>query len=263
MPIEYLWLSIDYNLLPKNLWSRSNVLIEHPECLTGEDRAFEGGASKNRYPPRYDYQITNKILCHIKNTPFYEYIFFENQKDVNTMSVWLKAMNSFKLIKKIDYKDKYGPFNNIYIRNRDKIKIINIDSMRGTIYLLSQNSNLDIKNSIFLEKKSFLIPTIIKYLLAGNNVIYIPNNARIVMVNRVIDYVVKNNLSFVCRNKNKKINLYKKDYTLTIDQDYPIFFGADSKILQHLLLMSSTLTTVNKHFSSSFIFPSRIRCGWI
>jgi len=262
LPLEYLWLSLVYDDLPKNLWNSSNVVITHPACLTGEDRAFEGGASKNRYPPRYDSQITNFLQCRLKNMPFYEYIFFNTKKDVSSMSDWLKFMNNEKLIKKIDYSDKYGDYNSVYDKNVSIMKNIVINQSPNIVYIVSSQNDLILSNKHVLERMTDLIPTIIKYIKAGRNVMYVPNKSTLAMVKRV-KILSKSKMSLMCRNKNTNESHYKKEYSLSIDRTYPMFFGHDSSILQHLLYMSEKLSDINKHFTSSFIFPSRIRCQWV
>ena len=66
LPIEYLWLTLDYNELMldtiydynKPLMKKS-IFIEHPECLTSEDTAASGGASNDRTPKYYNFLELN------------------------------------------------------------------------------------------------------------------------------------------------------------------------------------------------------------
>ncbi len=262
LPIEYLWLSLDYDALPIDLWTRSKVVITHPACLTGEDRAFAEGAARERFPPRYASQITKQVSCRMRGMPFYDYIFFPSKVYVNTMSEWLRVMNNLGLIKRIGYEKKYGQYNNVYNANLSAIKKISVAKHRGLVHLVTKERTSNFRNTQELQRMSDLIPTVIKYLIQGNNVIYIPSQATTRSVNRVKSIATGSGMGFLCRNKNEKIMRYKKEYTLIIDQTSPIYFRSGEKVLLHLLYMSKTLGQVGKHFSSSFIFPSRIHTLW-
>jgi hypothetical protein len=57
LPIEYLWLSLDYDNRMLELYDYSkisqSIFIEHPECLTSEDSASGAGACSDRTPKFY------------------------------------------------------------------------------------------------------------------------------------------------------------------------------------------------------------------
>lgn len=62
LPIEYLWLSLDYDeRLSESLYNyntkkmRETIYVEHPECLTTEETAAGAGASSDRTPKFYDF----------------------------------------------------------------------------------------------------------------------------------------------------------------------------------------------------------------
>ncbi len=136
LPIEYLWLSLDYDdrmldqlydyVIPK---MKETIFVEHPECLTSEDTASGAGASSSRTPPRYTF------IEHL--TPasevMHEYLFFPNKEMTSAFRDYLDYMNSITyindgnqdLIKKglvhpahpenneqplyvINYEDRYG-----------------------------------------------------------------------------------------------------------------------------------------------------------
>lgn len=261
LPIEYLWLTIDYDYLAQNLWQRSKIYITHPECLTGEDRAFSEGASLQRFPPRYKSQISDQIHCRIKNMPFYEYIFFPTKTMVSTMSEWIRVLNNMDLIKRIPYDKKYGTFNKIYKKNIDNMKKIKTKNINGLIHILHPSAKVELKNTHRLNSVRELIPTMIKYLKKGNSVIYIPKDVDKRAITRTKN--LSKNFDMVCRNSfNKRVQRYKNEYTLRIDQSYPLLLR-NTDIIIHLLNMSETLARMGKHFTDSFIFPSRISCKWI
>ena len=71
LPIEYLWLSLDYDnrLIDTEITAdlygykydtmKNTVIIEHPECLTSEDTATGAGAASDRTPKYYSFLEDN------------------------------------------------------------------------------------------------------------------------------------------------------------------------------------------------------------
>jgi len=71
LPIEYLWLSLDYDYrlmdteITAELYDykyetmKNSVIIEHPECLTSEDTATGAGAASDRTPKYYSFLEEN------------------------------------------------------------------------------------------------------------------------------------------------------------------------------------------------------------
>jgi hypothetical protein len=124
LPIEYLWLSDIYNKYMKNVGH--TIVIEHPECLTPEEMAEKQGAANNREPKFYGKIVTDYIECSKFGGYFWEYIFFENEKQLSTYKPYLNYMKSITIndayedrdsddIEKppyyfVDYKDQYGTY---------------------------------------------------------------------------------------------------------------------------------------------------------
>jgi hypothetical protein len=175
LPIEYLWLTLDYDELMldtiydynKRLMKKS-ILIEHSECLTSEDTAASGGASSDRTPANYK-------LIELNIDPvseqFHEYIYFPSADMVDTLKHYLEYMNGAQyfsdgnpilerkgLISKdtpdtneqplyiTKYKDKYGKtkyfkddsltWNEVAKITTNKAKNMNINALN-----LSYNNN--------------------------------------------------------------------------------------------------------------------------
>ena len=263
LPIEYLWLDQEYNDLPKKLWNKNQIYITHPACLTGEDRAFAEGAALERFPARYTSQVTDHVRCHIKNMPFYEYIYFPNKTIANTMRQYLEVMNRWQLINLVRYDNRYGAYNNVYKNNVEKMRGIKIKNFNGLVHLCFKDQTINRRNVHQLDRVSDLIPTIVKYLRKGNNVVYIPRGATPRTVNRVKAIARAKAMELLCRNKNTRELRYKKEYSLVVDTGYPMYFSAKSQVLLHLLSMSGTMGQFGQHFRTCFIFPSRIRCSWV
>lgn len=86
LPVEYLWLSLDYNermmteVYDYNVNEmKSTVLIEHPHCLTSEDTATGAGASNDRQPKFYDF-LEDVFPC---SETTHEYIMFRKLIEEN------------------------------------------------------------------------------------------------------------------------------------------------------------------------------------
>lgn len=81
LPVEYLWLTIDYDeRMMQEVYDynkpemESTIMIDHPECLTSEDTATGAGASSNRQPKFYDF-LEDLYPC-VETT--HEYIIFKD-----------------------------------------------------------------------------------------------------------------------------------------------------------------------------------------
>ena len=97
LPIEYLWLTLDYDELMldtvydynKRLMKKS-ILIEHSECLTSEDTAASVGASNDRNPANY--KLIDLNIDPVSEQ-FHEYIFFPSADMVDTLKQYLEYMD--------------------------------------------------------------------------------------------------------------------------------------------------------------------------
>ena len=101
LPIEYLWLSLDYDdrlgseIYDYNMAEMAQtIFIEHPECLTSEDTAAGAGASNNRTPKFYNFleELTPA------SEDFHEYLFFSDEKSTEAFADYLKYMDEKQYI---------------------------------------------------------------------------------------------------------------------------------------------------------------------
>lgn len=79
LPIEYLWLTLDYDERMMeyvydydNVAMQESIIIDHPECLTSEDTAAGAGASSDRQPKFYSF-IEETTPC---SEQVHEYLLF-------------------------------------------------------------------------------------------------------------------------------------------------------------------------------------------
>jgi hypothetical protein len=261
LPIEYLWLDMDYDGVLKKVprFSKKNqIAISHPECLTGEDRAADEGAASNRYPRAYDRYVSNLIECR-KNEIIYEYIHFDDKTHIGPFRPYFDWLSEKNVVKVVPYSKGYGDRNGIAGENSNLLRSLT-PLIHDQVVIVSEN---DI-NTISLHKVSSKreVPTVIlSYLLAGQHVVYVPRGTRSVRV--VLGKANENSLDFVTKNLSESHSRSKIDYILKLDDEYPIYFGPNNKVLRHLLLMSSSISDLEKTFNESYIFLTRIHCGWI
>ena len=262
LPIEYLWLDMDYDVLKKqyrSLTTHGSVSISHPECLTGEDRAASEGAASNRYPRSYDRYVSNLIEC--RKEVVYEYVHFDNKEQIGPFRPyfnWLKSKGNDVTI--VPYDKMYGKHNATARKNTSMLESVEL-KVRESVVLVSPH-DFETVSLHKVKSEQEAVVTILKYLLNGQHVVYIPTkSAR--SASTVLSRAVSESLDFVTRNTSKSKERAKVEYHLKLDASYPIYFGPQSKILKHLLLMSSSFSSLETIFDESYIFLTRIHCGWV
>jgi hypothetical protein len=97
LPIEYLWLTLDYNELMLDAMYDYNkrrmtksIFIEHTECLTSEETAASSGAANDRTPANYNYIDINMDPVSER---LHEYIMFSSADMVDSLKEYLEYMN--------------------------------------------------------------------------------------------------------------------------------------------------------------------------
>jgi hypothetical protein len=260
LPIEYLWLDLDYDdyLTEGEDYKKKMISISHPECLTGEDRASAEGAASDRYPRGYDRATDALLNCDWDE--FYEYIYFDEKGKMGPFKHYFEWLESKGVIDLYPYAKKYGKtYNPIAKKNHKLMGDVTANIADKTVVVSKQAFGTPSLHKV--EDDRMIIPTILKYLEKGQGVIYIPGKPT--SVRWVVERVNKHQLDFVTRNKNKNKGRGKKEYLLELDPTYPIYFGPNNKVLRHMLYMSESFAGMQKVFNRSFIFLTRIHCGWI
>jgi hypothetical protein len=260
LPVEYLWLDMDYDyhLIEGEDYKKNKIAISHPECLTGEDRAAGEGAASNRYPRAYDRYVSNLLFCEWDE--IYEYLQFEDKSQVAPFKPYFDFLENNGVVDIYSYSKKHGPYNTIVKKNLSLLEKISI-LVHDKLVVVSPHDY----NTVLLHKTSGehqTILTILKYLINGQDVIYIPTTSSR-SVNSVIGKANKEQLDFVARNTSNKRDRAKPEYSLVLDTEYPMYFGANSRILKHFLLMATSFKEMDKLFNRTYIFLTRIHCGWI
>jgi hypothetical protein len=235
LPIEYLWLTDVYTDRDPLDATQANSLIEHPACLTGEERAGEQGAASNRTPDGYDAGITNLTECTRRGGLFYEFIFFPTQELVGTFGPYLEYLKCAKnfetdqsLFEVVPYADKYGRYNSLAYDNDRKARGVAVEGSGPA--QLAQTAT---------------IPEILAHLYAGHDV----------MVGGQMERSPQ--AEFVATNLETATDHYFP--ALRIDVTKPMYISASNLIIQHMLRMCSKLEDINLHLTESYVFTSRIR----
>ena len=160
LPIEYLWLSLDYDERMLDLVydydkykMTESIIIEHPECLTSEDTATGGGAASSRTPKFYEYLEEN---IDPVSEQFHEYMMFPTKDMVDTFKSYLDYMSGVQymidgnniLIAK-GFVNLSNPAENeqpLYITNYDD-KFGNIKYPQDTSLTYNQVAEINIQRS--------------------------------------------------------------------------------------------------------------------
>jgi hypothetical protein len=242
LPIEYLWLTDFYKTFLKDQNDPASVedaLIEHPYCLTGEERAAEQGASVNRNPDTYEEEVSENIKYKRQPDLFYEYIFFDgNQQMRDEYSRYLRYMKEAKnfftqdvMLKVVDFAEKYGEFNEIATQN-----------LQG---ITPNNSGQGQKVSLALDAP---IPEILKALYSGSDV---ELGGPVAGVGPEDEFVGTDGST-----RQDGIDMYTR--AIRVDTTAPMFLSGKSSTLRHLITMCETIADINKHVQT-YTFISRIR----
>jgi hypothetical protein len=235
LPIEYLWLTDVYTDKDPLDASQANSLIEHPACLTGEERAGEQGAASNRTPEGYESQISNLTECSRKGGVFYEFIFFPKQEMVSAFGPYLeylKCARNFEtsepMFEVVQFSDKYGRYNSVAYENDTTARTLAVDGTGPVDLPLTAT-----------------IPEILANLYKGRDV----------WLGGAVDK--PKTAEFVATNLDTKTDHYFAP--LNLDVTKPMYICASNLIIQHLLRMCKTLADINTHLRESYVFVSRIR----
>lgn len=242
LPIEYLWLTQNYEAYLTGAdggVSVKDAIIEHPYCLTGEERAASQGAAASRQPEGYTEEIEEAVNYKRPPELIYEFVFFNgDEAKRNEWSTYLSYLQSAKntftgqpFVKLVPFAERYGDFNEIADAN----------------LAASGQAAPAPPSGITLLPVNAPIPDILMALRSGYDVQLgepLPNKGP-------EDEIVAYNSSA------ETADWYTPKIVLETSKS--MFFSAKSPIVIHLLAMCSTLADINKHVDGSYTFLSRIR----
>lgn len=279
LPIEYLWLTEHYT--PKNAkshldskdYNKSDIIFEHPACLTSEERAADQGAAKNRQPRFYDKLIEDLIDCQNSGGFFYEYIAFPTKEHVKCFQPYLNYIGRCVIGEEDDeelyaqylvkYSQTYGKYKENADGNNSKAAELAL-SVKGNlsmIKVLIDNTIIqpEFKSEIVKTNEAFAIPVILACLRRGHNVLYVPSGTNPKSTKTILKEI----------NKGAELIAFNgsdNNYRPALLTDKMMYFKSSNVILQHMLAMCKTLSDpesgINRQLKS-FMFIQRIRCYWI
>jgi len=302
LPIEYLWLTLDYDeRLLELLYDydvtrmTETIFIEHPECLTSEDTAAGAGASNDRTPKFYSFLENLNAVSEL----FHEYIFFPDKEMTNAFKSYLDYMKNVtylddgneELVKKgfvdklnptnneqplyiIDYDDRYG--NKKYVSDPEvtinQVAVINLDraqsmNIEGLNLIAAGDNMVEIQNTDNSIDDAKMISLFIKLLNQGKYVIYNPVNkpgydARYYDTLKSKLELYKS-LEFVFVPEIKSYD-FGDFFKPAIKTNMPMLFGPGNDILIKSLSMFLSLDDLSEYINNgSYEIISRLRIGYI
>ena len=296
LPIEYLWLTLDYDerLLEleydydKNEMKKT-IFIEHPECLTSEDTASGQGASSDRTPKFYEFlndvypiseEIHEKLFFKNKEMALAFKDYFNYLKKTTYINDGNENLIEQNFINENDDSNNEAPFYIIPYEKEfgNKTKTVNEN------IILSKEIEIDyfntqINNNIIFITKNYsqereLIPFILKHLLENRDVLYNPINSN--------GY---NSLYFKNFNENKKIYgnydfvyvplkhipirgtngvaHFNEFFKQGVDINQPIFFSPNEILIKFLSMFEYLSDLSDKLNYGSYEFISRVRVCYL
>jgi hypothetical protein len=147
LPIEYLWLSLDYDeRLLEMIYDYNrpqmmdSIIIEHPECLTSEDTASSSGASSDRTPKFYQFLEENLVPVSEET---HEFLNFPNKEMTSAFKNYYDYMNNATYIDdgneelyKKGFVNKENP-----AENEQPLYVIPYDHKYGNKVVLQENDD--------------------------------------------------------------------------------------------------------------------------
>lgn len=236
LPIEYLWLTDLYQWQDPEDARREFAIIEHPACLTGEERASDQGASSNRTPPGYE-RIEGAVECERRGGIFYEYVFFPTKAMVESFRPYIEYMkratnaDGTPMFTVVDFDDKYGPYNTSAFKN--------LNEARSVKLLVDEDQTADLPANAPIKD-------ILGHILQRRNV-RIGGTAAL----------PSKNTEFFARNIGPMNDPFLVQ--LFIDVNSPMVISYKNPLIHHLIAMCETLEDINTHIIQSYVFLSRIR----
>lgn len=107
LPIEYLWLSLDYDdSVEDEIRDDRYMMLEHPECLTSEDTATDRGASSSRTPLFY-----SALDEPVPRSEFLmEQVMFDGPEQVEAMKPYLNYLSEATYFEDVEDLEGEQPF---------------------------------------------------------------------------------------------------------------------------------------------------------
>jgi len=301
LPIEYLWLSLDYDdrlvqhYNDNKLEMQKTIYVEHPECLTSEETASGAGASKNRNPMYYRFLEMDEAVNPVSEE-MHEYFMFPDKLTAAGFETYLNYMATVtymddgnqKLIENnfvypdnpennesplyiTKYDDKYGTKNEIYRQNAKMGNMFNDEYIIENKILKIANGKLAQGPFGFIEvdesvcKVEEQIPLILGLLARGHNVLFRPTGMLLTDYSNILSYADNTNLELIFFPiMPQMVHIFKP----VINLKKPILFrGLQTDISRIMIIRALAMFKTLSDFSDqltygSYEILSRIRIGY-
>lgn len=303
LPIEYLWLSLDYDermLEFQYDWNmkelKESIIIEHAECLTSEETATDNGASSDRDA---NFQFVNDETYIPISELLHEFVIFptkeyaksfksyvnylntEQYRENNDMIEYLEdnelidsenPSNNARPFYVIPFEEKYGniphPSNkNITINSIAKANNYYVEKINDD-NRINTNTNTQLIEIINEHTKNqFIIPQIIYFLQKNIPVLISKNPDQDPFYSNIKENIDKfEDYDMVFYNKNEMNNKHiSHKFKPSIDTNISILFlPSSSTYLLKLLYMSINIKSIADLFQKgSYQFISLLRIKYL
>jgi hypothetical protein len=262
LPVEYLWLSLDYDSsIEPELQDNSAIFLEHPECLTSEETAAGQGASSSRTPKFY----TTVEDAYPRSEFLHEAVLFPSEDAVTAFRPYLNYLRGARYFEDVEDESLLdtAPFRVVPFAAGLGPYQAAADANVRAISLLpplpSQNKN----ETLVLSETDATIPRILQALQAGYNVRYIPTTASRVYkdsLDTTLARFPRIEFAFVNKSPDRR-NIFF--FNSMLDVQEPAFFRAGAPHLQQLLSACGTLSDLATLYKDNYQFLSRIRTHFL
>lgn len=253
LPIEFLWLTGNYETFMKDQanFKRSDLVIEHPECLTSEEAAVEQGAASDRQPKFYNKIVESAIDCNRDGGVLYEKSYFGDKAMTKTFRPYLDYMDQLpqKLLKVVPYSAGFAQKQRIVDENHAAASAAKVDDLPMSRGIPTVST----------------IPEAIALLSKGTNCAYVPEG-RSLGPSYMDAYTSPLNYELIAVNvgepsdeDNELDPEYKPDFSL----ENPIIFKAGNDILIDMLSLCRNFEDLTAVFTSGYMWLYRIRSKWV
>jgi len=262
LPVEYLWLSLDYDSsIEPELQDNSAIFLEHPECLTSEETAAGQGASSSRTPKFY----TTVEDAYPRSEFLHEAVLFPSEDATTAFRPYLNYLRGARYFEDVEDESLVdtAPFRVVPFAAGLGPYQAAADANARAISLLPSLPSKNENGTLVFSETDATIPRILQALQAGYNVRYIPTTASRVYkdsLETTLARFPRIEFAFVNKSPDRR-NIFF--FNSMFDVQEPAFFRAGAPHLQQLLSACGTLSDLATLYKDNYQFLSRIRTHFL
>ncbi len=262
LPVEYLWLTLDFDDNLEDIMDRDAIYVEHPECLTSEETATGQGASSSRTPKFYEVIEDS----YPRSEYLHEAVLFPTQELTSAFRPYLDYLHTARYFPNVEdetlvgeqpfhvvpFEEGLGPFQAVADANAAAVAAL--PPLTG----VNAGGMLEIR-----ENDATTVPRILQALAAGVHVKYLPPTATAEYLESLETTLARfPRIEFAFANASTKMqrNMF---FNSVFNVAEPAFFRAGCPHLQQLLSACSSLTELSAFFRNAYQFLSRIRTHFL